>query len=500
MERLLIEADRGRHRISRHLYGHFSEHLGSCIYGGLYVGEHSRIPNRDGIRLDVVEALKRLKIPNLRWPGGCFADEYHWMDGIGPRERRPTIVNTHWGGVTENNHFGTHEFLQLCDMLSSEPYICGNVGSGTVREMSQWVEYLNCDGRSPMTELREKNGREKPWGVKYWAVGNEAWGCGGNMRPEHYADVYRRYQTYCRVYGQNRLFKVACGAAEADYAWTEVLMRNCIDARQAADAFMNGLSFHYYTVPTGNWPNKGSATRFGAEEWYACFQRTLLMEEYLTRHSTIMDRYDPEKKIALVVDEWGTWHNAEPGTNPGFLYQQNTLRDALAASINFDIFHAHADRVRMANIAQMVNVLQAVILTKEEEMILTPTFHAFEMSTVHHDALNLPVSLQSAAMEVNGRPVPFLSASASRDNTGKLHVSLTNIDAEAAREVSIEVRGSPIGKASGRLLTAPAINTHNTFEDPEAVKPRDFRDFKTLGSTVMTVECPARSFIVLEIV
>lgn len=355
----VLNADVGQGTINRNIYGHFSEHLGRCIYEGIWVGEDSPIPNTNGIRSDVVEALKNIKIPVLRWPGGCFADEYHWKDGIGPRADRKRMVNTHWGGVVENNHFGTHEFMELCRQLECEPYINGNVGSGTVQEMSEWVEYLTFGGESPMSLLRAENGREEPWKVTYFGVGNENWGCGGNMRPEYYADVYRRYQTYVRNYGDNKIHRIACGPNSDDYNWTEVLMRE-------AARFMDSLTLHYYTVP-GEWQNKGPATGFAEREWFTTLRKTLHMDELITRHSVIMDKYDPERRVGLIVDEWGTWYDVEPGTNPGFLYQQNTIRDALVAGLTLNIFHKHHQRVRMANIAQTVNVLQAVILTEGEK-------------------------------------------------------------------------------------------------------------------------------------
>jgi alpha-N-arabinofuranosidase len=281
------------------------------------VGEESSIPNTRGIRRDVVDALRAIRIPNLRWPGGCFADDYHWMDGIGPRANRPTMVNTHWGGLTENNHFGTHEFMDLCAQLGGEPYICANVGSGTVREMQQWVEYITCAEKSPLSDLRAANGQSNPWKVSFWGIGNESWGCGGNMQPEYYADEYRRYATYCRNFGDNQLFKIACGPNSADYHWTETLMRR-IPASQ-----MQGLSLHHYTL-AGSWEAKGSATEFTEQEWFRSLQQAWFMDELIKNHSAIMDRYDPRKQVALVVDDWGAWHDEEPGTNPAFLYQQNT--------------------------------------------------------------------------------------------------------------------------------------------------------------------------------
>lgn len=484
----VINADLGGLTISRHLYGHFAEHLGHCIYGGIWVGEDSPIPNVRGIRKDVVAALRGIRIPNLRWPGGCFADTYHWMDGIGPREKRPSIVNTNWGGVTEDNHFGTHEFMDLCEQLGAEPYITGNVGSGTVREMEQWVEYLTHDGKSPMADLRRANGRERPWRVGFWGLGNETWGCGGSMRPEYYADVLRRFQTYLHDFGGNRLFKIACGASDDGYGWTDVLMRETAP-------MIHGLSLHYYTV---DWANKGSATGFTEKEWFKVLKKTLFMDELIKRHATIMDKYDPNRRVGLMVDEWGTWYDVEPGTNPGFLYQQNTLRDALVAGINLNIFNLHCRRVRMANIAQTINVLQAVILTKDDKMVLTPTYHVYEMYKVHQDATLLPLDLRTSGYFYDKDKIPAVSMSASKDKAGGIHVTLCNLDPHNENEVAIELRGLKPSRVSGRILTAGDIDAHNTFEKPDTVKPVEFTGARLAGNG-LEVRLPSKSVVALQL-
>jgi len=486
---LIIETDLGTETISRHIYGHFSEHLGRCIYGGYWVGEASSIVNTRGIRNDVVEALKKTQIPNLRWPGGCFADEYHWMDGIGPREKRPKMVNTHWGGVTEDNSFGTHEFLDLCEQLNAEPVICGNVGSGSVEEMSKWVEYINFDGVSPMADLRRSNGREKPWNVKYWGVGNENWGCGGNMTADFYADQYRRYATYTRDYGDNRLMKVAGGANSTDYNWTETLMRDI------PHWMMWGISLHYYTT---NWNNKGSATKFSEKEYFETVERCLNVETALDRHITIMDRYDPARRVALVVDEWGTWWDVEPGTNPGFLYQQNTMRDAIVAGLSLNYFNERCERVKMANIAQTVNVLQSLILTDGEKMLLTPTYHVFEMYKVHHDATLLPLHLNCGNYSLDGREVPSLSASASRDAKGAVNISLVNVDPSTESEVLIDLRGGEFSAVTGRVLTGTELNAHNTFDRSETVRPVAFTGAR-LKKNILSLKVPPASVVVLTV-
>ncbi|MEK3888222.1 alpha-N-arabinofuranosidase [Bacillus sp. FSL K6-3431] len=490
---VIINADVEKGTINKNIYGHFAEHLGRGIYEGIWVGEDSTIPNTNGIRNDVLEALKNLNIPVLRWPGGCFADEYHWKDGIGPREDRKRMINTHWGGLVENNHFGTHEFMMLCEMLDTEPYICGNVGSGTVQEMSEWVEYMTFDGESPMSNLRKENGRDEPWKLKYFGVGNENWGCGGNMRPEYYADLYRRYQTYVRNYGDNHLYKIAGGANVDDYNWTEVLMKN-------AARMMDGLSLHYYTIPGEFWDGKGSATDFPENEWFITLQKALHMDTLITKHSTIMDKYDPEKRIGIIIDEWGTWFDPEPGTNPGFLYQQNTIRDALVAGLHFNIFHEHADRVQMANIAQTVNVLQAMILTEGEKMLLTPTYHVFEMFKVHHDATLLAVDGSYDKYELDGQSLPQTSVSASKDDNGVIHISLCNLDHLNATNIDVDLRGIDLTSANikGKILTASEMNAHNTFEQPENVKPVEFTDVKADGQS-LSVSLPPMSVVVLAV-
>ena len=487
MNKLSINLDVKKEKINKNIYGHFAEHLGRCIYEGFWVGEDSEIPNQDGIRTDVVEALKKIDIPVLRWPGGCFADEYHWKDGIGPREDRVKMVNTHWGGVTENNHFGTHEFMQLCDLLDAEPYISGNVGSGTIKEMQEWVDYITFDGESPMAEWRKENGREEPWHLKYFGVGNENWGCGGNMRPEYYADQYRNYQTYVRDYGDNEIFKIACGANVDDYNWTEVLMENA--ARQ-----MDGLSLHYYTIPGDFWEGKGSATDFEEDEWFITLKKALKMDELINKHGTIMDHYDPEKRIAMIVDEWGAWYDVEPGTNPGFLYQQNTLRDALIAGITLNIFNQHADRVKMANIAQTANVLQSMVLTDGADMILTPTYHVFEMYKVHQDAELLEFNLKSESYKYEDQEIPALNASASVNDKGEVNITICNLSADKEIELNSNLFADKLEltDVKARVLTADKLNAHNSFDNPENIKPAELEAVE-LDNNKLDITLPAAS-------
>jgi alpha-N-arabinofuranosidase len=489
---VVVHADRGTDKINKHIYGHFAEHLGRCIYDGFYVGEtNTKIPHTKGVRKDIVEALKKLNIPNLRWPGGCFADTYHWKDGIGPKEKRPTIVNRWWGNVTEDNSFGTHDFLNMCELLGAEPYLSANVGSGTVQEVADWVQYVSFDGVSPMSDLRIKNGREKPWQVKYWGIGNEAWGCGGNMTAEYYSNIYRQYSTFMSGWSNTeKIFRIASGASSDDYHWTEVLMRDI------PLGMLEGVALHHYSVI--DWNKKGPATGFSEEHYMKTMRQALRMDELITKHSAIMDKYDPKKKVALVVDEWGGWYDVEAGTNPGFLYQQNTLRDAVLAGATLNIFHKHSGRVRMANLAQTVNVLQAVILTQEEKILLTPTYHVLEMYKVHQEAIQLPLEIKTDDYTLGDEKIPAVSVSASRNEGGTIHISLVNMDAKQAKEISVALQGVKVKTITGRILTSVNLNDHNTFDKPETVTPKPFTETKLAGDKV-TVKLPPFSVVVLEL-
>ncbi len=495
-----IHVNEGKQKIYKEIYGQFAEHLGSCIYGGLWVGENSKIPNIKGYRKDVFEALKALQVPVLRWPGGCFADEYHWMDGIGPKDKRPKMQNNNWGGTIEDNSFGTHEFLNLCEMLGCEPYISGNVGSGTVEELAKWVEYMTSDGDTPMAKLRRQNGREKSWNVKFLGVGNESWGCGGSMRPDYYADLYRRYATYCRNYDGHQLYKIASGASDYDYNWTKVLM-NQVGNR------MNGISLHYYTV-SGWTGSKGSATKFNGDDYYWTLGKSLGIEDVIKKHEAIMDQKDPKKKIGLLVDEWGTWWDEEPGTIPGHLYQQNSMRDAFVAALTLNVFHRHTDRIRMANIAQVVNVLQSMILTDQKDnghMVLTPTYHVFKMYKGFQEATYLPTDIKCDSILArgdshakDGRKIPLVSVSAAKQKDGAIIVSLVNISLDKMQEVAISLDGANKKTATGEILTCKNVSDFNDFEHPEVVKPASFTGTK-ISKTGIKVKLPAKSIVVLTL-
>lgn len=491
--RIVLFPEKARDTINKNIYGHFAEHLGRCIYDGIYVGDNQKkIPNRNGIRLDIVEALKKLKTPVLRWPGGCFADTYHWKDAIGPKDKRKQISNTSWGNVREDNSFGTHEFLDFCELIGAEPYLAVNMGAGTVQEAVDWVQYVNhANGSSYLTDMRMQNGRSKPWNVKYWGVGNESWDCGGHMTAGYYVNEYRKYTTMMTSYSNTEgLFRIAVGPGTEDYAWTETVMKE-VPARR-----IEGLSIHHYSVI--NWSKKGSATQFSEEEYFRTMEQAWRMEGMIKKNSEVMDKYDPQKKVALIVDEWGGWYDVEPGTNGAFLYQQNSMRDAMIAGLSLNIFNNHCDRVRMANLAQMVNVLQAIVLTKEEKLVLTPTYHVMEMYNVHQDAVMIPLAMASKDYTLGEKKIQAVSASASKDKSGIVHISLVNMDANNTQEIKIDLGSLPATAVTGRILQSGKLQDHNSFENPGKINPAVFNSASVNGNN-LSVKLPPFSVVVLAL-
>jgi len=489
--KITLQTDKASETISKDVYGHFAEHLGHCIYGGIYVGTDSKIPNANGYRTDVIEALKAIKIPVLRWPGGCFADTYHWKDGIGPKEKRPSIVNTNWGGVTEDNSFGTHEFLDFCELLGCDAYVNLNVGSGDVREAAEWVEYITSSNESPMTQLRKQNGREDPWNVKYFGIGNENWGCGGNMEPEYYADLYRRFATFCN----GAPYRIACGATGDDPHWTEVLMKKT----EKQHNITQGLSLHKYTLPINTWTgSKGSATDFKEDLWFSTVKEAWAMDSLLDMHIAIMQKYDPNNEVGVIFDEWGCWYDVEPGTNPGFLYQQNTMRDAIVAGMGLNIFNNHAERVQMANIAQMVNVLQAVILTKDEQMVLTPTYYVFKMYADHQGAKLIPTDVQSNKYTFEGKSTDAICASAS-EKDGVVTLTIVNLNPNKDEQVEIELGNIQHKNMNSEIITSKNMNDYNDFGKPEKItlKPFEFAVQKS-SKGALKMEMPAKSVVKIQ--
>ena len=490
MEKYLINPNERIAKINKDIYGHFSEHLGRCIYEGLFVGKDSKIPNVNGIRKDAVKALKEMGIPVLRWPGGCFADEYHWKDGIGDLKDRKKMINTHWGGVVEDNSFGTHEYFELCKQLGCSTYINGNVGSGTVQEMSEWVEYMTFEGVSPMAELRAKNGHKEPWVIDYFGVGNESWGCGGNMDPEHYGNLFKQYNVYCRDYkGDCHMKRIACGPNSGDYHWTKEVMNKVKDR---ADA----IALHYYTLPRDSWEDKGSATEFDNNEYNTTICKAYHMEELVKNHLAMMESVRPNTNVKLIVDEWGTWYDVEPGTNPGFLYQQNTMRDAIVAALTLNIFNKHADRIMMANIAQTVNVLQSVLLTDGKKMIKTPTYYVFKMYKEHQEntLIGSYITTDKIKSKCSFSPeCPQLVESASIDENGVIYSTIANTSATKSAKIKCQIADRKVKSIKAEILTGEC-HEHNTFENADNVKTEEFTDFRKL-SDGFTVTVPACSVV-----
>jgi alpha-N-arabinofuranosidase len=484
---LTVEAARPGAKIDRNIFGQFAEHLGRGIYEGVWVGLDSKIPNTRGIRNDVVAALKAIKVPNVRWPGGCFADEYHWRNGIGPRDQRPPTLNPNWGGVIEPNTFGTHEFMDFVQQIGADAYISINVGSGTPAEAADWLEYLTTPQPTALAKQRAANGHPAPYPVALLGIGNESWGCGGSMTPDEYVNHLKVYARYARNYNTAQpMRRIAVGPDGADTGYTEAVMKAWKNKTWAWD--IEGLSLHSYTVV--KWPPSFKATGFGEAEYATILKATLNMETLVSTHSAVMDRYDPEKKIALVVDEWGAWLAATPGSPEGFLEQQNSQRDALVAALNLNIFARHAERVRAANIAQMVNVLQAMLFTRDEKLVLTPTYHVFHMYVPFQDATFVPVEYSAGSYKSGDVELPRVDAIAGRDSAGKLWIALTNLDSKSAASIEISVAGKNLTRALGQTLAAPAIDSVNSFESPNVVAPRPY-SAKVSGKKLTATLAPA---------
>jgi len=449
--------------INPNIYGHFAEHLGHCIYEGIWVGEDSAIPNTDGIRDDVVTALRRIKPPVVRWPGGCFADDYHWEDGVGPRAQRPKRINAHWGQAIEPNEFGTHEFIKFCRRIGAEPYICGNVGSGSPRELRDWVEYCNFPGESTLALQRANNGYKEPFRVRYWGVGNENWGCGGNFDPEDYAAEYRRFSTFLFNFPDAPLYLIACGPSGNNHEWTHKFFQKLRGFRK-----IHGYAAHYYCGTAG------TATEYTTDQWYELLARASQMEKLVVEQREIMDEYDPQRRIGLLVDEWGTWHPSTPEREPSFLWQQNTLRDGLVAALTLDIFNRHADKIVMGNIAQTINVLQAMILTAGDKMLTTPTFHVYEMYSQHQggQALKVLFEADDISFWVENGKRQFWGVNGSASLTNKtVCLTVVNPNAENPIEATIHLSEGEAKEATARILTYYDIHAHNTFDIPQNVTP-----------------------------
>ncbi len=495
-----IDASKTGAKIDRNLFGQFAENLGHGLYEGIWVGPDSPIPNTRGIRNDVVDALRELKVPNVRWPGGCFADEYHWRNGIGPAAQRPATLNSTWGGVVDTNAFGTDEFMDFIQQIGSHPYVSVNVGSGTPREAAEWLEYMTAAAPTELAKERAINGHRDPYQVGFMGIGNESWSCGGDMTVDYYLSQLKIYSHFVRNMNpaqqdKNQMLKIAVGPGFPETEWTEAVMK----AWQQHDWAWNfdGLSVHWYTIPNG-WPPSTPSTGFGIPDYAKTLKSALFMDEFLRKQEAVMDKYDPEKKVALVVDEWGAWHAPLPGTNKDYLVQQNSLRDAILASLNLNIFARHAARVRMANIAQMINVLQAMILTDKEKMVLTPTYYVFKMYVPFQDATFVPVAFDAGTYTQGSITLPRVDALAARDSSGKLWLEITNLDPEKTVDIAAGIAGMTVKSAQGETLTAAAVDSVNTFAKPGAVVPKPVSAGVKDGKLTLTVEPKSVTVVSLE--
>ena len=495
-----IKANVSGPHISRNIFGQFAEHLGAGVYGGIWVGPNSSIPNVRGIRSDVVQALRAIRVPNVRWPGGCFGDNYHWRNGIGPRAQRPATLNPDWGGVIEPNSFGTAEYFDFLDQIGADAFISENVGSGTVQEAADWFEYMTSDKPTTLAKERGANGHPAPYQIKYLGLGNESWGCGGAMSPDHYVEEMKQFSRYTRNYNpaqqapDTAMKRIAVGWDSANSDYTDAVMKAWKDKVWSWD--IDGVSLHGYTIPN-SWEKKGPSVGFGDSEYAKSIAATLKMKDWIERQSAIMDKYDPDKKVGLYVDEWGIWTDPNPGTNPGFLQQQNTLRDAVVAALNLNIFMRNADRVRGANIAQMVNVLQAMILTDGPKMVLTPTYQVYRMYVPFHDAALVPVSFDPGTFAFGEFRLPRVDALAARDSSDKLWLALVNVDPNEPAHIATTIDGANVHMANGQLLTAAAVDAHNSFDHPGEVVPHQFAGRVSGGQ--MLFDLPPKSIAVVEL-
>ena len=495
---LSVDVSKTGAKIDRNIFGQFAEHLGHGIYEGIWVGPDSPIPNTRGIRNDVVAALKAIKVPNVRWPGGCFADEYHWRDGIGAQ--RVVRLNPNWGGVIEPDTFGTHEFMDFIDQIGADAYVSVNVGSGTPHEAADWLEYMTAAQQTTLAKERAANGHPGPYKIARLGLGNESWDCGGNMTPDYYLSQMKIYSRFVRNYNpeqqKQQMLKIAVGPGGGESRWTdwtETIMQAYQHHTWSWD--IDGLSMHSYTVV--KWPPSYKSFDFGETEYAQILKSTLEMDDLIKKHSAIMDKYDPQKKVALIVDEWGGWYAPLPGSHPGFLLQQNSLRDAILAALNLNIFARNADRVRGANIAQMINVLQAMILTDKEKIVLTPTYYVFKMYVPFQDATLIPVTFDAGTYARDDIKLPRVDTIAAKDATGRLWLEITNVDPNAPVEVAVSLTGINAKSAAGETLTAAKVDSINNFDAPNTVVPKPISAKAQSGK--LTLKLDPKSVTVVSI-
>lgn len=468
--------------ISPNIYGHFTEHLGGCIYDGIWVGENSKITNVGGIRKELIDNLKRLKPPMIRWPGGCFADSYNWRDGVGPRAERPKRTNF-WANTPylqnapdgpqkyEPNAFGTNEFAHFCKAVGAEPYFAANVRSLKAFDFYEWIEYCNSPaGTTSGAELRAKGGAREPFNVKYWGVGNESWGCGGGFTGDEYAVEFRRFVEWVPEFGLDLHF-IASGPNVADYAWTRTFFQKLTEKGKGPLRNVFGTALHYYCGTTGN----GESTSFDEAGWYELLHKATYMEQLVNNHWAIMGEVDTQHRVKLVVDEWGAWHHTDPSINPSYLWAYYpTLRDALVSGITLDIFNRHADKVTMASAAQLINNIHTSFLAVGDRFTVTPVFHVFEMYAPHQggQAVRAEFSASPVSASTAGAKLSGLTGSCSVKSKQAI-LTVVNPDLKNAQDTEIVMRGASIQSAKAIVLTASDMRAHNTLDQPHVLEPRE---------------------------
>jgi alpha-L-arabinofuranosidase len=479
---LTIEASRPGPVISRHLYGQVVG-TGPYAYGGAWVGLGSAIPNTQGWRKDVVAALRDLRVPVLSWPGGCAADRYNWRDGIGPRSARPVKVLPQTSGAVDDNAIGTHEFFGLVELIGADAKLNGNVGTGSARESAEWLEYAVTDGRSTLARLRARNGHAKPFKVAYFGIGNAPWSCGGSMTPRYYADLYNQHAVFIKGKSATPPKLIASGSG---VDWTDEL-----STRKRIRDYRDGISAHHGS-------DSGDPGADGEGAWITTLKGAWSMDGFIADQLARLDQNDPSRKLTLTIGEWRTRYNAGQGAGSSRQASPNTLRDALAAALQFHIFHAHAERVSMATFAAPPEAQQEMILAAGKQLVLTPTYHVFKMHQPFQDAVSLPVRLDNNPRYAWGQAgIPSISASAARGQDGLLYLSLVNAHPKDAVVLSIGMAGAVAGEGRGRLLTADTMDAHNSAAQPTAVAPAEIRVRAENGKLALAL--PAKSFAVLRI-
>jgi len=504
-------------RINPEIYGHFAEHLGGVVYGGIWVGEDSKIPNVGGIRKSLIDALQRIKPSVVRWPGGCFADSYNWRDGIGARGQRPRRTNF-WRDAGEwpkdvpdgpwnydNNQFGTNEFMRFCRLVGAQPYVAANVRSLTARDFYEWVEYCNSPpGTTTLADMRGSAGDREPFKVRYWGVGNESWGCGGNFTPEEYAAEYRRFTEWVPRYGIEPAF-IGAGPNSGDLDWSRRFFTKMNERR--ALGRMWGWALHHYSWNvsggrTTDWrQGKGDALNYPVDEWYELLREADRMESLITEHWSVMGEIDRQHRVKLVVDEWGAWYR--PGTemhNTHLLGQQSTMRDAVLAGLTLNTFNRHAEKVAMANVAQLINCLQSLFLANEDKFVTTPTFHVFDMYSPHQGAQSIRTicSAPRPSYTRNGQAgnTRGLSESASLSDK-RLILTVANPEAAQSRVAEIVIRGAQVKSITGTVLAGKDIHAHNSASQPDAIRPVDVQTVVGRGG-IFAHEFPPASVTKLQ--